>query len=100
MENYISSHIDHSFEKFLLYLYIHAAYCHYTIGTNEQMVIRDKFIEYKLATPESFPKYFKEVLWTYKDHNDIQAQEFIEKEIERFHLTNSVKQKIYQDLED
>jgi hypothetical protein len=91
---------DHSYEKFLLYLYLVAAYSNYKIEDEELYMMKDKLEKYKLIKPENFPKYYKQVLFEFRTHNDYQMQQYIEGELDRFKLDDSAKNKIIKDIED
>lgn len=91
---------DFKYEKFILYLYMVAAYADYQIQEEEIDLIRDKVSSRDLINVEVFDRTFNEVLLLFKSHNDFESMQYIEKQCKELEVSNEAKLKIYHDFQD
>jgi uncharacterized tellurite resistance protein B-like protein len=91
---------EQSFEQFLLYLYLTAAYSNYKMEEEELYMMKNKLEKSGLIKPENFDKIYKIVLREYQSHNDYDSLNYINKECSRFRLDKPAREKIYSDIKD
>ena len=90
----------HEFEKFVLYIYLWAAYSNYNLEKEEIHIVREKLGKHNLITPAAFDKYYHGVLSLFHSHNDYECQQYIEKSIDHLKLDENMRRKIYEDIKD
>ncbi|RYD81608.1 MAG: TerB family tellurite resistance protein [Sphingobacteriales bacterium] len=90
----------YTYEKFVLYLYLCAAYSDYQINTDEKDIIREKMATLGIIKPESFDKCWNSVLHDFKQHNDFETMEHIQKCSTQLEIDEIGKMKIFKDLKD
>ena len=91
---------DQSFEQFLLYLYLTAAYSNYKLEEEELYMMKNKLEKSGLIKPENFSRIYKKVLMEFHNHNDYDSLKYIEKECDRFRLDKPAREKIYSDIKE
>jgi uncharacterized tellurite resistance protein B-like protein len=89
---------DYTYEKFILYLYLCAAYADYQIEETEVDMIREKMIKSGFVTEENFDSCWHQVLNDFKRHNDLESMEHIEGCVRDLKMDDATKHKIYKDL--
>lgn len=93
-------HEGYTYEKFILYLYLCAAYADYQIDETEVDMIKEKMVKRGFLTEENFSKNWHEVLHDFKKHNDLESMEHIEGCVKDLKIDAASKQKIYADLQE
>ncbi|MGZ5242549.1 MAG: tellurite resistance TerB family protein [Bacteroidia bacterium] len=91
---------NYTYEKFVLYLYLCAAYSDYKIDESEKDVIREKMAKMGLIKPENFDKCWNEVLHDFKMHNDIETMEHVQACSALLKIDDVARLKIYNDFKD
>jgi hypothetical protein len=89
-----------TYERFILYLYLSAAYADFEIKEAEKDIIREKMEESGLLSPVEFEAHWQKALHDFKTHNDYECEQYIEKTCEELNLDVAAKQKIYDDLKE
>jgi hypothetical protein len=90
----------YTYEKFILYLYLCAAYADYEIEESEVDMIKEKMVKRGFLTEENFNKCWQEVLQDFKKHNDMESIDHIEGCVQDLKMDEANKRKIYKDLQE
>jgi uncharacterized tellurite resistance protein B-like protein len=91
---------DYTYEKFVLYLYLCAAYSDYKINEDEKEVIREKMAKLGLIKLEDFDKSWAQVLHDFKMHNDLESMEHVQACSNMLNIDHVARVKIYNDFKD
>ena len=91
---------EYTYEKFVLYLYLCAAYADYKINEDEKDVIREKVAKLGLIEPENFDKSWSQVLHDFKQHNDLETMEHVQNCCTKLHIDEVARMKIFKDFKD
>jgi hypothetical protein len=89
-----------TYEGFILYLYLCAAFSDYQIRESERHMILDKMQRRGLMSAEEFDKHWYNVSTLFKSHNDYESERFIEKTCRELNIGQEARQRIYNDLKD
>ncbi len=91
---------DYTYEKFILYLYLCAAYADYKIEESEKDVIREKMAKMGVIKAENFDKCWNQVLHDFKQHNDLETMEHVQACCAQLNIDELARMKIYKDFKD
>jgi uncharacterized tellurite resistance protein B-like protein len=91
---------DYTYEKFILYLYLMAAFADYQLQEEEIQVIKEKITRNNLISAEAFDKTFHQVVRDVKSHNDFESLLHIQNCCRDLSLDEKSRIKIYQDFQD
>ena len=100
MKEGLPCHEAYTYEKFILYLYLCAAYSDYKIDEDEVDLIKEKMKNKNLIKPEDFDRNWSRVWHDFRSHNDIDTIEHVEDCANHLHLDKNARIKIYKDIED
>jgi len=100
MQDGFQSKEAHTYERFLLYMYLWAAEADFEVGMPEIDVIRDKMVKRGLVSAKDFDAHWHKALRDFKTHNDYESEKYIEQNIEELPLNHDARLKIFNDLQD
>jgi uncharacterized tellurite resistance protein B-like protein len=89
-----------TYEGFILYLYLCAAYSDYQLKETERHMIREKMSKSGLLQADNFDQHWYEVYMLFKSHNDYASEQYIERTCKELGIDKSQRLKIYNDLKD
>lgn len=93
-------HEGYTYGKFILYLYLCAAYADYNVNEEEIDLIKEKMLKFNLMNAAEFDKNWQKVLHDFKKHNDFESMQHIEECADELHINKAQREKIYNDLKD
>ena len=96
----ITSPREYTYEKFILYIYLAAAYSDFNVNEEEEHFIKDKVLGYQLIAEDNFEDIWFEVLHDFKSHNDYTSMEHIRKTAKELDLDEQAREKIIQDVNE
>lgn len=91
---------DYTYEKFILYLYLCAAYADYQIDESELDLIREKMVKSGYVSKENFDSSWHQVLTDFRRHNDLESMEHISGCVRDLKMDEATRLKIFNDLKD
>ncbi|MDQ3072393.1 MAG: hypothetical protein M3Q97_03895 [Bacteroidota bacterium] len=89
-----------TYTRFILYLYLSAAYADYRIEEDEYFLIKEKLERYKLIDMEEFESVYREVLHEFQGHNDFESMQYVRRCEKSLNMDKPALRKIFTDLKD
>jgi uncharacterized tellurite resistance protein B-like protein len=91
---------DYTYEKFILYLYLCAAYADYEVEESEIDMIKSKIVGSGLIPEDDFNASWQQVLNDFKRHNDIESMDHISGCVNDLKMDEATRLKIFNDLKE
>ena len=91
---------EYDYKKFVLYLYLIAAYANYEVEEEEYDLIKTKLDSSQLVPAEAFEKIYKEVKSDFEQHNDYESIRHVQATQQHLNIKKEEMHKLYDDLKE